>query len=421
MYGIVPARSPIAVHSRSDDHMEIWVADESGSVRGAWWYGQWETWYTLGGATFPVRSWLAAVGRDDDHQEIWGIDDHGELRGRYWDGSWHDWYSLGAPVIASLPPGGPVLIPGAPLVAHSRDPGHMEVWVVANDGQLYGVHWNNGWRSWDPRPGRTFPPGAHLAVQGLNEHHMEIWAVGTDSKLHGIPWWNGSWDAWYTVTDDFSFEPGGAVAATGRNDDHMEVWSIDRRHTLKGAWWDGQKWTSHDYGGPTQVPVPRGLAPGAPLTALSRDEDYMDSGASEKTAGCTASGGTTVGITGTPLTQCHFRRARQWRQCHETTISKKSGVSHRTIPAASSRASRMCGGTGTGIPSSASSNDTRRPPIGVSPARPMDCVPHPRPLNGLCSLGRTGLAAGRRPEGRLRAHARVMGGLALEDDPTPSM
>ena len=278
MYGIVTARSPIAAHGRNNNHMEVWVVDAFGTVRGAWWNGQWQTWYLLGDATFPQNAWLAAAGRTADHQEVWGIDNAGALRGRWWDGAWHDWYLLGGPPpVAGAPPGAPTLPAGAPLVAHSRNPNHMEVWAVGVDGQLHGTWWDgNNWQSWYTLAGRTFPPRAQLAVHARNDDHMELWAIGTDFKLHGI-WWDGSWQPWYTIDVDASFEPGGGVAAIGRNDDHMEVWSVDGRHTLKGAWWDGN-WHGYALGGPTPLPGggTGGLPPGAPIAALSRGDDYMD-------------------------------------------------------------------------------------------------------------------------------------------------
>ena len=274
MYGIVPERSPIAAHRRYADHMELWVVDEFGAMRGASWNGDWNTWYVLPDATFPQRAWVAAAGRNDDHQEVWAIDVAGNLRGNWWDGSWHDWYSLGGPPTTGLAPGTPSLPTGAPLVAHSRFSGHMEVWAVGNDGQLHGVCWNGDWQPWYTLSGRTFPAGAQLAVVSRNDDHVELWAVGTDNKLHGI-WWDGSWQPWYTLDIDASFEPGGGVTALSRNADHMEVWSVDGRHTLKAAWWDGS-WHSYALGGPTLSAAGAGLPPGAPLTALSRNDDLME-------------------------------------------------------------------------------------------------------------------------------------------------
>ncbi len=270
MYGIVPERSPIAALSKGSDHMELWVVDENGVVRGAPFFdGSWQTWYFLFGRQFPQRAHLAALHRAS-RMEVWGVGTDGLLHGVWFDGdNWQKWYTLGAPPIAGLPPGTPPLPPGAPLAVWTRDPNHMEVWVVGNDGLLHGI-WFDGskWQAWYTLPGRTFPPATHLAVLGRDDDHVELWAVGTDGVLHGV-YFAGGWQPWYSLAGR-TLVPGAGVACVSRSDDHMEVWSVGGDDRLHGVWWNGQAWQGW------YTLFGASLPPGAPLVALSRDSDHME-------------------------------------------------------------------------------------------------------------------------------------------------
>ncbi|PVE24335.1 hypothetical protein DC522_10715 [Microvirga sp. KLBC 81] len=261
-------RTPIASHKRHDDHMELWVVDASGTVRGNWWNGAWHEWYSLPnpGVRFPPRGHLAVLGRHEDHMEVFGISEDGVLRHIWWDGSnWQQWGTLGAPA-AGLPP-------GAPLAVRSRVRDHMEVWVVAADGQVHAIWWDGtNWQGWYALPGATFPAGAPLASHCRHDRHMEIWGIDGTGTLRGN-WWNGNWNGWYslpTPPGGFGLVPGGHLAMLGRYEDHMEVWSIGTDDRLHGVWWhdNWQPWYT--------LPGPFSFPPGAPLGVLSRNEHYME-------------------------------------------------------------------------------------------------------------------------------------------------
>jgi Astacin (Peptidase family M12A) len=273
MYGIVLAPTPIAVHRRHAGHMELWVVDADGIVRGAWFDGTWQTWYQLPERTFPQRGSLAVLGRHRDHMELFGVDTNVQLQGIWWDGNWHDWYTLGAPAITGLPPGTPALPPGAPLAVRSRFRDHMEVWVVAADRQVHSIWWDGStWQGWNALAGALFPAGSPLAVHTRHDDHMEIWGIDESGTLRGN-WWNGSWQGWYslpTPSGSFNLVAGGNIAVLGRNEDHMEVWSIGGDDRLHGISWDSnwQQWYTLD--GPVSFPA------GGPLIALSRNDNHME-------------------------------------------------------------------------------------------------------------------------------------------------
>jgi hypothetical protein len=265
----VADRTPIAAHTRDPNHMELWVVDAAGDVRGNYWNGNWHAWYRLRNpaATFPQRAHLAAFGRKSEHMEVLGVSVDGQLRGIWWDGdNWRDWYALGAPAPQGLPP-------GAPLAACSRFKEHMEVWVVGNDHQVHAIWWDGAhWRDWYALPGASFPPGASLVVHSRNHDHMEIFCIDESGVLRGN-WWDGNWQGWYalpTPSPGFGLRPGGNLAVLGRNDDHMELWTVGGDDRLHGIWWDGSWHDWYTLAGPFSFP------PGAPLSAITRHDDTME-------------------------------------------------------------------------------------------------------------------------------------------------
>jgi hypothetical protein len=277
MYGIVPALTPIACLRRTEDTMEVWCVGADGVARGAWFDGEWHTWYQLHGRTFPVGSNLAVISRHEGHMELFGIDTNGFLCNISWNGSWGEWTTIGFPPVAGAPPGTATLQAGAAIAARSRFRDHMEVWAVATDGQVWATWWDGDWRAWYPLPlpgGDVFPVGAPIAIHCRTDDYMEIWAVDTNAQVRGN-WWNGSWMGWYALPTPgtgpfpFRFPPGAQLAVVGRNDDHMELWGIGGDDRLHGIWWDGD-W--HDW-----YTLPgRSCLPGGPLVAVARNDDHME-------------------------------------------------------------------------------------------------------------------------------------------------
>src|SRR5262249_49787769 len=170
------------------------------------------------------------------------------------------------------------LTPGTALAARSRIESHIEVWVVANDGQVWGIWWDGtDWRDWFPLPtgdDRKFPVGAPIVSHSRNADHMEIWAIDAGGILRGNWWDNGFQSFWYSLPTPTATPQGfrliqkGNLAVLGRNDNHMEVFSIGSDGKLHGVFWDG------GWGNPPHWHTLDGrtFPAGAPLLALSRHE-----------------------------------------------------------------------------------------------------------------------------------------------------
>jgi hypothetical protein len=281
-----PQRGHLAVLSRNENHMELFGIGKDAQLHAIFFDGQWREWRTLGapaipglvtGLTTPLAPGapLAVRSRKENHVEVWVIGADGEVYHRWWEAGndWVDWHKLPSPTAG---PNGSPLVPGGHLAVHSRHENHVEIWSVDTEAMLCHTWWDgNQWQNWHRLPtpvagpsGFRLQPGGHLAVLGRNENHMEVWSIGTDKRLHGI-WWDGSnWRDWYTLAGQ-TFPAGAPLVALSRHDDHMEVYSVTEGDRLFGVFWDGN-WQ------PWHMINPLPVARNTPLAGLSRNESHLE-------------------------------------------------------------------------------------------------------------------------------------------------
>ncbi|MFE3442665.1 hypothetical protein ACFXNW_06525 [Nocardia sp. NPDC059180] len=133
----VSTTTGIAALSRSDDHMEVWWVDTSGSVKHSWWT-KGEGWtqqpqLVPSATNASTNGDIAALSRSTTHMDVWWIDKSGSIQGSSWtrDGSWVE---------------KPYLIPGSQgvsttggIAALSRSGDHMEVWWIGLQGSVQGA------------------------------------------------------------------------------------------------------------------------------------------------------------------------------------------------------------------------------------------------------------------------------------------
>jgi Astacin (Peptidase family M12A) len=268
-----PQRGHLAALGRHSEHMEVFGVGTDGLLHHIWWNGSaWQKWHTLGAPTIsglppgtpalPPGTPLAANTRWAENEEVWVVGADRQVHGIFWDGSdWQSWYTLGG---ASFPP-------GADLVVHYRTDDQIDLWGIDDMGVLMSNWWDGNWHGWFPLP--TPPefklvPGGKLTALGRNEDHMEVWTIGTDDRVHGI-WFDSEWKHWYTLNGPFSFSPGGPIRANSRNDEQMDVFAVSNTNKLVSIWWNSG-WKSWFEVNPMSVPR------GTPVTPCSRDDDFMD-------------------------------------------------------------------------------------------------------------------------------------------------
>jgi hypothetical protein len=176
--------------------------------------------------------------------------------------------------------------------AVSHDPSFLDVFGFDYDGSLVTTWQQNegSWNSWNAiSPGSFSPRGAALsAVTNCfsNAGRMEVFAannaglVQTSNGVAGNGWSN----IWTTIPDPTSgaqgvvVAPGANVTAVSRETDHIDVYAVDTAGHVQTTWWDantsGGKWAQgwHTIPLPTGVTVPSG----AKVTASPSGSSYMD-------------------------------------------------------------------------------------------------------------------------------------------------
>ena len=234
--------------------------------------GGWSRWhsYPTGG---PNLFGSAAVARTGDgHLELFVLGDDGALW-HMWqtapNNGWSQWVSHGAP------PG--LLLNSAPSVA-AREDGRLDVFIVSQEAALWHIGKtaaNSGWSDWvslGSPSGVSFGSDSTAVVACSADGHLELFVVGNDGRLwqtrQTAP--NGGWSGWrpHDAPSGMKFlrlRPAVASGLDGRLElfvvgDDASLWRL--RHTGPN---DGSpQWFSHG------APAVAGLA-GSPAVAADAD------------------------------------------------------------------------------------------------------------------------------------------------------
>ncbi len=95
----------------------------------------WRAWFRIGpeAANVPNTNTVTALARQPDHIDLFVVGNNGGIYSTWWDGSWHDWFRIG-PEAANVPNTNTV-------TALARQPDHIDLFVVGNNGGIYSTWW----------------------------------------------------------------------------------------------------------------------------------------------------------------------------------------------------------------------------------------------------------------------------------------
>ena len=234
--------------------MEVWVIGADGEVYHRWWEAgnDWVDWRRLpsptagpNGSPLLPGGHLAVHSRHENHVEIWSVDTQTTLCHTWWDGNqWQNWRRLPTPVAG---PSGFRLEPGGHLAVLGRNENHMEVWSIGTDKRLHGIWWDgSNWRDWYTLAGQTIPAGAPLVALSRHDDHMEVYSVTEGDRLFGV-FWDGNWQPWHMI-NPLPVARNTPLAGLSRNESHLEVWCVAPSGAtaddmgVQGVWYDGSAW-----------------------------------------------------------------------------------------------------------------------------------------------------------------------------------
>ena len=233
--------------ARVPDHLDVFVLGNDGRVYTSWWHegqpwsGANDNWRSIGGC-FPPGASVVAVSRNPDHLDLFVMGNDGRVytswwhEGQEWSGIGDNWRSLGG----FFPPGNHVS-------AVARMPEHLDLFITGNDGRVYTSWWYQGadwsglgdrWRS----IGGFFPAGAPISVTSRSAGNLDLFVVGNDGRVYTSWWyqgadWSGLGDRWRSIG---GFFPAGrrvsAISRSARNLDAFITGNDGRAYT---SWWQG--------------------------------------------------------------------------------------------------------------------------------------------------------------------------------------
>lgn len=285
----VSPQSIITAFSKRSERIDLMVVDRNGNVRRGFWdatldQGGWHRWLQVRGVQAPLDTEVSVTARRTEVLTAVLIDREGAMRTNDWDGSVERLPASVLPQLGSAPLRS---FPNAETTLVSRASGLQDAFVVDSKGGVFS-NWKNAivdggaWHAWFPigAPTNTAPPGTRVAAVSRMSNQLDIFVVGNNGGVYGN-WWNstsdnGQWHAWSRIGVVTEFFPSGApVSAVARGSNHIDLFvaGYDGVYT---NWWDGNldgaRWHSWTRIGPATAFIP----PGAPIAAISRTPDQLD-------------------------------------------------------------------------------------------------------------------------------------------------
>src|SRR5258708_12530450 len=265
------------------DHARVAVA-ASGSP--------WDSWFIIPApfVQFTPGHTVSVVVRDINHIEIFAIDIFGGIYSIRWDGGWQNWFRIGNFSDTAT---------GSVVAAVSRNPGHVDLFVVRSDG-VYTTWWDQNfpgpligdWQNWFRigNPGDAPPAGSTVTAVARGTGHVDLFVARSNGVY--TTWWDekfpgplaGGWQPWFPIGTPADAPPAGSVVtALSRSADYVYYfvvrggtsgvarvlstrWDASSPGPLIGGW---QSWFSI---GDATDSVPSGSV----VTAVSRNSGHLD-------------------------------------------------------------------------------------------------------------------------------------------------
>ena len=256
--GIFPKGAPVTSVSRNPEHIDAFVIGDDGKVYSSWWAtgndwsGIGDKWGSIGGSFSPGAK-VSAVSRHGDHLDVFVVDSNGDVRGCWWspDYGWsavdQDWSNLGNP--------GQAFPPGAEVAVVARYETTLDLFAVGADGNVYNKWWAEtaDWSKWNSigpvYPADSVPANAKVAAVARNPEHLDLFVVGSDGRIYHA-WWtqDNSWsglNGWGSIGGAFSsgdektalFAPGKEISVVSRSPDNLDVFIAGSDGSVYHSYW----------------------------------------------------------------------------------------------------------------------------------------------------------------------------------------
>lgn len=254
---LFPQRAFIGTLSRNPNQMDLFAVAQDGTVRSAWWNGDWNHWFRVGSGAFTQNAPVATILRNPNQMDLFAVGLDGGVYSAWWNGSWHDWFRIGSFIFAQK----------TAIATICRNANQMDLFAVGLDGGLYSAWWNGNWNNWFRIGTGVFAQNTPIATICRNANQMDLFAVGLDGGVYSA-WWNGSWNNWFRIGAAV-FAQNTPIATICRNDDQMDLFAVGLDGGVYSTWWNGSWNHWFRIGGAV-------FAQNTPIATICRNADQMD-------------------------------------------------------------------------------------------------------------------------------------------------
>jgi hypothetical protein len=266
------------VVARMPGHLDVFWIDPVGAVWSNWWdnnvnSGRWNTPFTIAPAGSAAPGTVTVASRNPGHLDVFWVGNDGSVMSNWWDAGFNNGYwntpFVVAPPKSALP---------SKIAAVGRAANHVDVFWIAPDGSV----WTNFWDGFGGGPWATpfeiaragsAQPGMIAAVSRMPGQVDVFWIDlngGVISNFWNENFNNGNWNTPYAIAGPNSALAGG-ITATARMPGHLDVFWIAPDLSVRTNYWD----VSGTWGTPFSIAGPNSALPGA-ITAVGRVPNHLD-------------------------------------------------------------------------------------------------------------------------------------------------
>ena len=196
------------------------------------------------GGIFPQGAPVTPVSRNPDHIDLFMVGQDGKVYSSWW-ASGNDWSGIGD----KWSPIGGCASPGAKVTAVSRHGDHLDVFALDSDGNVRSCWWtsDNGWSGVDKdwgnlgNPGKAFSSGAGISVVARYDNTLDLFVVEADGNVYSR-WWaeNADWSSWNNIGSVFpadSVPANAKVTAIARTPENLDLFVVGNDGRVYHSWW----------------------------------------------------------------------------------------------------------------------------------------------------------------------------------------
>jgi hypothetical protein len=227
--------------SRNPDHVDLFVIGFDNAVWSTWWEASpgWQPWFKIHPETVfdHTTQKVVALSRNPDHVDLFVIGFDNAVWSTWWEAGpgWQPWFKIHPETVFDHTT--------QQVVALSRNPNHVDLFVIGFDNAVWSTWWEAGpgWQPWFKiHPETVFDHTTQKVVAlSRNPDHVDLFVIGFDNAVWST-WWEAgpNWQPWFKIHPETVFDHTmQQVVAVARNPIHVDLFVIGFDNVVWSSWW----------------------------------------------------------------------------------------------------------------------------------------------------------------------------------------